>query len=197
MADRTKFEDLSDDLIYMVLQKLSGWDRTRRSNQGLASFASVSSRCSRLVKERSSGLWEGVCRKAFPVMCMHMAPLGGSPGDAGWASFAKLLAWCPGPREFPVTEKAGNASEGHLDTTNLSTKQVPNEEFFSDASKCRAAFVLRCAHAEFHARELVYKMGDDRDNFSVTTSWIYRGFIGDLQAWAADSGINLFGLDEG
>jgi hypothetical protein len=39
MAERT-FEDLGDDLTYMILQKLSGWE-LEDEIQGLASFASV------------------------------------------------------------------------------------------------------------------------------------------------------------
>jgi hypothetical protein len=196
MGNRTKFEDLSDDLLCMVLQKLSGWDRRRRSIKALASVACVSSRCSRLVKERASGAWEGVCRKAAPGVCMHLAPSGGSPRDAGWASVAKLLAWCPGHRKFSVIRKAETAIEdSHMNYTwALEFEGVPDEDFFSDASKCRAAYVLRCAHADFHAGELRYGM--DGRSSNVTISWIYRGFIGDLQAWAADvSGINLFGAE--
>jgi hypothetical protein len=194
MADRTKFEDLSDDLFCMLLhwQKLSG-RHTRTSIKGLASFTCVSSRYSRLVKERSSGLWEGVCREAFLEMCMRLAPSGGSPGDAGWASFAKLLAWCPGHRELSVTEKAGNASKGHL--VNW-VDVIGEEEFFSDASKCRAEYVLCCEQHE-DSCALPQELDFDGRGFGVIymTNIIYRGFIGDVQAWAADSGIKLFGAE--
>jgi hypothetical protein len=130
---------------------------------------------------------------------MHLAPLGKSPGDAGWASFAKLLKWCPGwhgEREINKKWSAQEtgydsevsssmtevqiAVEGHLDDC----AEEVSKEFLSDPSKCRAAYVLCCTdHKDFEAE------------FGVSVSKIYRGFIVDVQAWAADCGIDLFGAE--
>lgn len=80
---------------------------------------------------------------------MNLAPSGNSPGNAGWANFAKLLKWCPGWHGERVAKKRRAqkkiAMEGHLDEY---AKEVSKEEFLSDPSKCRASYVLFCEDHE-------------------------------------------------
>lgn len=161
MANRTSFQDLSDDLTCMVLEKLSrpGLSRAFEGMVALASVACVSPRYARLVKEHA---WEGACRKVAPEACMKLAPLRGlenSPGGEGWASFAKLLVWCPGfigkkdQRRVADTELGTDGGlkskyvESHLcrdDLDDETSVEVPPDELnFTDASKCGAYCVLR------------------------------------------------------
>jgi hypothetical protein len=183
MANRTRFEDLSDDLACTVLEKLSrpGLKRAFDGMVALASFACVSPRYARLVKEHA---WEGACRKVAPEACTRLAPLRGSeysPGGAGWASFAKLLVWCPGFRVGTKDQREGAHAELGTDggpkskyvesqmcrDDGASVEVSSDELIFADASECDARYVLRCsAHHE--------TLDDDLLDDSYEDSYIQR-----------------------
>jgi hypothetical protein len=180
MGDRS-FEDLSDDLTCMVLDKLSkaGLKGTFESLKILASFSCVSPRYARLVKERA---WESACRKAAPEVCMQLAHVDGSgdsPGGVGWGSFAKLLAWCPGCNRFKsarnsetiiYSEDQMSRFKGHLHQAESPVEDVEAINFFALCCKNHCGRKCHNDWVEEH---------------------MYRGFVAPVQAWAEDRGFSL------
>jgi hypothetical protein len=213
MANRTNFQDFSDDLTCMVLEKLSrpGLKHAYEGMMALASVACVSPRYARLVKEHA---WEGACRKVAPEACMklQLAPLTGSensPGGEGWASFAKLLVWCPGFRvgkkhHRKVADTIELGTDGHLKSKYVESHlcrddeasiEVPlHELIFAETSRRGASYVFRCSAHH-------WTLNDDflADSRYVTVQafdyehddsrMVYRGFCSPAQAGIAACGL--------
>lgn len=85
---------LSNDLLFLILDKTLSPIPPGIDSKTLASLSCVSTRFANLLKGHG---WERACRTAVPELCTALLDRGQqSPGDAGWASFAKLLTRCPG-----------------------------------------------------------------------------------------------------
>lgn len=192
-------EDLSDDLICLILDKLSTSERSQvpGSFQALASFASVSAHYGRLVRDT---VWEGACRKALPVVCTALAPVGGrkkSPGDVGWLSFAKLLTWCPGNGRteaisVPETDSAVGRCRGI--TANVRPHMYRRKE---DVARC----VFPDTVFKYGSHCATSVMFCCRVHRNVKDGWIdvtrmYRGIMDSPEEWGLNYGINLSELRE-
>lgn len=189
--EKRSLEDLDDNLTSLILEKLIGpAPKKHRQFNGfkrLATFARVSRRYSRIVNEQ--GAWESACRKFVPQLCDKMAPLEGLEGlgSGGWASFAKLLMWCPG-----YSEETENMELNELEPIeqNLSS-QGPwfpasiayRREILPDAKKCSKFFMLFCKHDECYTR----RIGVDRI--------VFRGLVGSVEELAALSGFDFTSED--
>jgi hypothetical protein len=130
---------------------------------------------------------------------MKLAPLRGSensPEGAGWASFAKLLVWCPGFIGKPKDQRRvalgtdggikSNYVESHLCRDGGASVEVPPGQLsiFADASKCDAYYMLRCcAHRETLNDDF---LADSRYieafDYEYDMRILYRGFCSPAQA---------------
>lgn len=104
---KTDFSALSDDLLLLILDKISANCSSFRPHanfQDLAAFSCVSRRCARWARARG---WERACRIAFPAVNKLIPELSSQAEKEAdgktatehkwsWVALAKLLSCCPG-----------------------------------------------------------------------------------------------------
>ncbi|GAQ85115.1 hypothetical protein KFL_002200020 [Klebsormidium nitens] len=149
----------------------------------LAKFACVSRRYARIVKEGAA--WESACRTFAPKLSEKVAASEGakSLGSAGWASFAKLLTWCPGYCQETENMKLCELKpiQQHLSPEGplRPASNVYRREILPAAKKSKKFLMLYCKHDECYTR----RWGVDRI--------VFRGLVGSVEELTELSGLEF------